>query len=115
MPIPSRPTPHFVLIETYFAFCLFKAPFNGPAAARHLHHGGQGCRMRRKHDVCCQLRGVAQTPADQEPPAPVRLPRRGQREPPPVLPARAFGPVAGTQPAPPSAPNVARMVLTCCC
>src|SRR5262245_54862801 len=61
--------------------------------------------MRRKHDVCCQLRGVAQTPADQEPPAPVRLPRRGQREPPPVIPARAFGTVASTQPAPPLSPQ----------
>jgi hypothetical protein len=56
--------------------------------------------MRRKHDVRRQLRGIAQTLAHQEPPAPVRLQRCGQGEPPPVLPAGAFRPVAGTQPAP---------------
>ena len=61
--------------------------------------------MRCKHDVRRQLRGVAQTPADQEPPAPVRLPRRGQGEPPPVIPARAFGAIAGTQPAPTLSPQ----------
>ena len=62
-------------------------------------------RLRRKHDVRCQLRGGAQTPADQEPPAPVRLPWCGQGEPPPVIPARAFGTVVGTPPAPPLRPQ----------
>jgi len=61
--------------------------------------------MRRHHDVCGQRRGGAQTPADQAPPAPGRLPRRGQGEPPPVIPARALGPVAGPQPAPPLSPQ----------
>ncbi len=105
MPIPSRPTPHFLLIQTDLAFRLFKAPFNGPSAARHLPHGGQDCRMRRKHDIRRACRGVAQTPAHPEPSAPVGVQRRGQGEPLPVIPAGAFRPVAGTQPAPTLSPQ----------
>jgi hypothetical protein len=61
----------------------------------------QGGRLRCKHDIGRQFGGVAQTPAHQEPPAPAWLPRRGQGEPHPVIPAWTFGAVASTQPAPP--------------
>src|SRR5215510_15583424 len=98
MPIPARPTAYLIMIQTDFAFGLFKGPFNGPPAPSHLHHGGQRRRVWRKNDVRRQRRGIAQTPAYQEPAAPVRLPRRGQGQPTPVIPARPFGPVASAQP-----------------
>jgi hypothetical protein len=101
MPRPSRPMSPCILIQAHFALRLFKASFNGPPAARHLHHGGQGGRRRCNHDLCRPCGGVAQTPAHQEPLAPAWLPRRGQGEPPPVIPAWTFGAVASTQPAPP--------------
>jgi hypothetical protein len=101
MPIPSRPTPYFILIQADLAFGFFKTLFHGPAAAGDLHDGFQHGPMQGKHHVRRQLRGGAQTPAHQEPPAPVELQGRGQGEPRPVLPARAFGPVASAQPTPP--------------
>jgi hypothetical protein len=88
------------LIQTDLALGLFKAPFDGPAAARHLDHRVQSGRLRGKHNVRRALRGVAQTPAHQEPAAPVGQQRRGQGEPLPVIPPGTFGPVAGTQPTP---------------
>src|SRR4029450_9815335 len=100
MPIPARPTAHFIVIQTDFAFGLFKGPFNGPPAPSHLHHGGQRRRVWCKNDVRRQRRGTPPPPAYQEPPAPVRLPRRGQGQPTPVIPARPFRPVTCTQPLP---------------
>ena len=91
--LPSR-------FQTAFAFRLCTGPFHGPPAPSHLDHSSQRRRVGRNNDVRRQRRGIAQTPADQEPPAPGRLPWCGQGAPPPVIPARAFGTVAGTQPAP---------------
>src|SRR5262245_13634065 len=105
MPIPARPTAHFIVIQTDCAFRLFKRPFNGPPAPSHLYHGCQCRRAWRKHDVRRQVRGSAQTPADQEPAAPVRLPRCGQGQPQPVIPARPFGPGPGAQPLPALCPQ----------
>jgi len=88
------------MIQTALAFGFCKTLFHGPAAAGDLHDGFQHGPMRGKPHVRRQLRGGAQTPAHQEPPAPVGLQRRGQGEPRPVIPARAFGPVASAQPTP---------------
>ena len=88
------------MIQADLALGLFKAPFDGPAAARHLDHRVQSGRLRGKHDVRREFRGVAQTPAHQEPAAPVGQQRRGQGEPLPIIPPRPFGSVAGTQPTP---------------
>src|SRR5262249_43458226 len=93
MAIPSRPTPHFILIQPDVAFGLFETPCNGPSAAGDLHHRCQPRRLRGKHHVRCELRRVVQTPAYPKPPTPVRLQRRGQGEPPPVIPAWAFRPI----------------------
>src|SRR5215510_2032312 len=100
MPIPARPTPPLIVVQTNFALRLFQGAFNGPPAPGHLHHGDQCRRVWRKDDVRRELRGSAQTPADQEPAAPVGLPRRAQGEPPPVIPAWACGPVASAEPVP---------------
>jgi hypothetical protein len=77
MPIPACPTAHLIVIQTNLALRLFKAPCNGPAAARHRYDRFQGGRLWRKHDVGGQCCRVTQTPADQQPAAPGGLPRRG--------------------------------------
>ena len=91
---------YFILIQADLAFGLFKAPFHGPAATSHLYHSVQGGFRRGKHDVCGALCRIAQTPADQKPPTPVGGQRRGQGEPPPVIPPGTFGPVTSPQPTP---------------
>src|SRR5438105_2796695 len=101
MSIPSRPTPYFILIQADLAFGLFKALFNGPSATNHLYHRVQGGPRRGKHDVGGALGRIAQTPANQKPPAPVGVQRRGQGEPPPVIPSGTFGPFPSPQPTPP--------------
>ena len=88
------------MIPTDFAFGLFTGPCHGPPAPRHLPHGGQRRRVWRNNAVRRQRRRSAQTPAYQEPAAPVSLPRGGQGPPPPVLPARPLRPVTSTQPLP---------------
>src|SRR5262249_16486996 len=105
MAIPSRPTPPFTWSQPDVAFGLFETPCNGPSAAGDLHHRCQPRRLRGKHHVRCELRRVVQTPAYPKPPTPVRLQRRGQGEPPPVIPAWAFRPIARTQPGPALSPQ----------
>jgi len=100
MPIPSHPTPYFIVIQPDLALRLCKAPFHGPAAAGHLHHRLQHGRLGGTHDVRRERCRSAQTPAHPEPPPPGGLQRRGQGEPLPVIPARAFGAVPSPQPTP---------------
>jgi hypothetical protein len=100
MSIPPRPTAYLIVIQPDLALRLFKTPFDGPSTARHPYDVCQGRPLWGKHDVGRQRRRVAQTPTNQEPAALVGLPRRGQGEPHPVIPAWTFGPIAGAQPVP---------------
>src|SRR2546426_7682436 len=100
MTIPAGPTPDLILIQPDLPFGLLKALCDGPAAADPLDHGREGRRLRGTHDVCGALGRVAETPTDQEPPTPVRLARRSQWEPSPVIPSGAFGPVTSPQATP---------------
>jgi hypothetical protein len=43
MMMPAKPTAHFVMIETDFAFGFFKNDFNGPTHAADAHQLDQGC------------------------------------------------------------------------
>jgi len=103
--IPSRHTLPCILLQLDVAFCLFETPCNGPSAAGDLHHRFPPRRLRGKHHVRCALRRVGQTPAYHKPPTPGRLQRRGQGEPPPIIPARAFRPIASAQPGPALSPQ----------
>jgi hypothetical protein len=100
MSLPARPTAHLLGISTDLALCLFTTPLHGPSTASHPYDVGPGWLLGGKPAVCRQRRRMAQTPTDQEPAAPVGRPRRGQGEPPPVIPARAFGPIARAPPVP---------------
>jgi hypothetical protein len=53
-----------------------------------------------KDDVGLQLRRGVDTPPDEQPPAPGWIHGVGQRQPTPVVPARAFGPLPSTEPRP---------------
>src|SRR5919205_3190653 len=100
MPVPSRPTTHFILIETHLALCLFKTLFNGPPAPSDLHYGCQ-CRLAWcKDHIGGQLCGLAQTPTDQEPAAPVRLHGTSQGQPAPLIPAERLRSHSSTESSP---------------
>src|ERR1043166_7110293 len=100
MSIPPRPTAHLIMSQPDLALRLFTTPFDGPSTARHPYDVCQGRLLWGTHDVGRQRRRVAQTPTDEEPAAPVGLPRRGEGAPHPVIPARAFGPIASAPPVP---------------
>src|SRR5215510_6367509 len=100
VPVPSRPTPHFILIEADLALRLFKALVDCPPPAGHLRHGREGGRFGSKHDIRRQLSGITETASDQQPATPRRQAWSRQWEPAPIIPARAFCPVPDAQPAP---------------
>jgi hypothetical protein len=100
MPIPARPAPHFIMIQSNITFGSFKTALDGPAGPGHPHDLGQRGLLPCKDDIGGQLRGRADAASHQQPAMPARLQRRGQGSPAPVIPAWAFGPIAGTQTGP---------------
>ncbi len=100
MPIPADPAPHFIVVQAHFALGLLNAALDGPSAAGYPDDLRQGRDLRGKDHVGGQVRGIAQTPPDQQPAAPSGLQRWGQGQPAPVVPAGALSPVACTEAGP---------------
>ena len=115
MPIPARPAPHFIMIQSHFTFGGFKTAFNGPPRPGHPYDLGQHGLLPRKDDIGRQLRGGADTAPHQQPATPAGLQGIRQGQPAPVIPARAFGPIAGTQPGPARLRQCRQELLTCRC
>lgn len=83
-----------------FPFGLLKALCDGPTASDHLDCGRQGGRRRGTYEVRGALGRVAETATDQQPPTPVEQGRCRSREPSPIIPSGAFGPVTRLHAAP---------------
>ena len=98
MAIPAGPATDFVVIQAHFPIGRLNATLDGLATARHPHRRFQRGGLWGKDHICLQLRGGADTAPDQQPAAPPGLRGLGQRQPAPVIPARPFGAIAGTQP-----------------
>src|SRR4051812_34211401 len=96
MPMPARPTPHFVLIEAALAFGGGKTLFDCPALARHRHYLCQRRPGRGEDSIIGPFLGVFYAPAHQQPTCPILVQAVGLHRC-PLIPARSLAAGPGTQ------------------
>src|SRR5690606_8229033 len=106
MSVPAGPTTHFILVQANFTFGGFQGDFDGPAATGNVNHHCQLSSFRGKNGKGRQFLRLIKLAAYQEPSTPARLrrPVDGQQQ--PIVPARPFSTITGTQ----SRPTISRQV-----
>src|SRR5215210_6046489 len=93
VPVPSMPASHLVVRESHLSLGLLEADLHLPSAARGLRQllerGALGSEDRVGREFC----GLFDRAAHEQPPLEAILHRRVERQPRPVVEARAFGAV----------------------